>query len=402
MDKVPVSSLRIGDHVLKFDRSWLGTDFLSHKFIIKDQATIDRLSANGIEFVFIQPRREEEKKITDLYEGRSDELINVLAQEAPKHQLNLKEFNHATDVYTQSVTMVGSVLSDIRSGKSFNNSAIRSISDSIAKVTVRNRGVLASVTKLQKHDDYTFHHSMNVSVFAASLAAHLGMKENEIERVANAGLVHDIGKMLIPQEILNKPGKLTDSEFIIMKQHVQRGYDFLLKQGMRPEMLKLVLEHHERHDGSGYPNGLSDEQISIDGKIGAVVDIYDAITSDRVYNKGMAATSALKLMFSWTDSHINKSVFEFFIKNVGIYPVGSLVMMSTQEFAIVGKTNNNKPTDPIVIVFMNKNGERTPLKVVDLSKSAIDRQKIIGLINPENVTVPKDVYKYIDNLNKIA
>ncbi|MGE4317646.1 MAG: HD-GYP domain-containing protein [Deferribacterales bacterium] len=402
MDKVPVSGLRIGDHVLKFDRSWLGTDFLSHRFVIKDQATIDRLAANGIEFVFIEPRREEEKKITDLYEGRSDELINVLAQEAPKHQLNLKEFNHATDVYTESVTMVGSVLSDIRSGRSFNSSAIRSISDSIAKVTVRNRGVLASVTKLQKHDDYTFHHSMNVSVFAASLAAHLGMKENEIERVANAGLVHDIGKMLIPQEILNKPGKLTDSEFIIMKQHVQRGYDYLLKQGMQPDMLKLVLEHHERHDGSGYPNGLSDEQISIDGKIGAVVDIYDAITSDRVYNKGMAATSALKLMFSWTDSHINKSVFEFFIKNVGIYPVGSLVMMSTQEFAIVGKTNNNKPTDPIVIVFMNKNGERTPLKVVDLSKSAIDRQKIIGLINPENVTVPKDVYKYIDNLNKIA
>jgi hypothetical protein len=162
------------------------------------------------------------------------------------------------------------------------------------------------------------------------------------------------------------------------------------------------MEHHERHDGSGYPQGLKDEQISIQGKIGAVVDIYDAITSDRVYHKGMAATSALKLMFQWADKHINKSVFEFFIKNIGIYPVGSLVIMATQELAMVGKINNGRPTDPVVVVFMGKNGERLPIKVVDLSKSGVDRQKIIGLINPENVSVPKEVYRYIDSMNRIS
>jgi putative nucleotidyltransferase with HDIG domain len=305
-------------------------------------------------------------------------------------------------VYTESVKIIGDVLSDVRSGKMFNTGAVKHVAENIAQLTLRNKGVLASVTKLKQFDNYTFHHSMNVSIFAASLAAHLKLDEKEIAIAANSGIMHDVGKMLVPENILNKPSKLTAEEFAIMKTHVELGYDIIKQSGEDMSSKGLVMEHHERHDGSGYPQGLKDEQISIQGKIGAVVDIYDAITSDRVYHKGMAATSALKLMFQWADKHINKSVFEFFIKNIGIYPVGSLVIMATQELAMVGKINNGRPTDPVVVVFMGKNGERLPIKVVDLSKSGVDRQKIIGLINPENVSVPKEVYRYIDSMNRIS
>lgn len=402
MQKVPIHDLKIGDKVLKFDRNWLGTDFLSHKFTVKDLSIIDRLHKNGIEYVFVDDINEQQKKLDSLFDGGHEEIITQVKEHAKESMLDIKDLHEASAVYTESVKIVSDVLHDVRTGKMFNSGAVKHVAENIATITLRNKGVLTSVTKLKKFDDYTFHHSMNVSIYAASLAAHLGVKEEGIARIAQSGLMHDVGKMLIPQEILNKPDKLSDAEFSIMKEHVERGYDFLLKQGTETDLLKLVREHHERSDGTGYPRGLKDKEISIEGKIGAVVDIYDAMTSDRVYHKGMMATSALKLMFQWTDSHINKSIFEFFIKNIGIYPVGSLVIMSTRELAIVGKINNNRPTDPVVITFMDKNGEQLPIKVTDLSKSAVDGQKILGLLNPENISIPSEVYRYIDDLNRIV
>jgi len=402
MEKVFLDDLKIGDEVVKFDRGWLGTDFLSHRVKIDSQSVIDRLRKNGIEYVFINPRNEELQKLDDLLDGKSVNIINEIKEQSSLCQLNLKDLNQASEVYTESVRIVGSVLDDIKSGRMINAAAIRHVSDSISEMTMKKRGVLTSITKLKQHDNYTFHHSMNVSIFAASLATHLGLGKAEVQIAANSGLMHDIGKMLVPDAILNKPGKLTPEEYKVMQSHVVRGYEYAMKCGVPDEELKMIIEHHERHDGSGYPYGLKDEQISIFGKIGAVVDIYDAITSDRVYNKGIAATSALKLMFQWADKHINKSIFEFFIKNVGIYPVGSLVIMATKELGMVGKMNAANPMTPVVVIFMNKNGSRMPIKVVDMAKSALDSQKIIGLINPENVSVPPEVYKYIENMNTVA
>jgi len=400
MKKVLTKDLSIGDKILKFDRSWMETDFLKHKFIIKDQATIDRIKRNDIQYVYVDAQSSEEKKVEKIYGGEPEEIIEEAAELNENNLIDLDDFNSTTEIYKESIKIVKSVLEDIRGGKLFNTGAVKNVAENITELTMRNKGVLASVTKLRQHDDYTFQHSMNVSIYSASLAAHLGLKEPEIERIASAGLLHDVGKMLVPTDVLNKPGKLTDDEFSIMKNHVQLGYDFLKKQGLPQDMLRLPYEHHERFDGSGYPRGLVDKDISIEGKIGAVVDIYDAITSDRVYHKGMEPPSALKLMFKWADSHINKKVFEFFIMNIGIYPVGSLVLMSTNELAVVGKTNLNKPTAPVVLVFMNKKGQRLPFKAVNLAKSSVNDQKIIGPVNPEKIDIPDEIYTYIDNMNK--
>lgn len=400
MKKKFIKELCIGDKVLKFDRSWLETDFLKHKFVIKDQSVIDKIKRNGIEYVYVEEKTKEEKKLEDIYSGKADKVIEEAAEAEPAY-IDINELNSANEIYKESIKIVKHVLDDIRGGKLFNTGAVKHVAENITSITMRNKGVLASVTKLRAHDDYTFQHSMNVSIYAASLAAHLGFKEPEIERIANAGLLHDAGKMLVPSEVLNKPGKLTDEEFFVMKNHVQLGYEFLKKQGLPEDMLRLPYEHHERYDGSGYPRGLIDKDISIEGKIGAVVDIYDAITSDRVYHKGMEPPSALKLMFKWADSHINKKVFEFFIMNIGIYPVGSLVLMNTNELAVVGKTNLNRPTEPVVLIFMNKKGQRLPVKAVNLSKSSVTEQKIVGPVNPEKIDIPEEIYAYIDSMNKI-
>jgi len=402
MKKVNVSDLKVGDKVLKFDRSWLETDFIKHKFVIKDRSVIEKIKSNDIRYVYIEKTSAEEKKVSELFDDVVEDIVKEVSEVAVEEPLDFSEIDNATDIYRESVKIVKSVMEDIRGGKMFNNNAVKNVASNIAEITRKNRNVLTSVTKLKHHDNYTFQHSMNVSIYAASLASHLGMKQSEIEVIANAGLLHDVGKMLVPSDILNKPGKLSDEEFVIMRNHVQYGYDFLKKQNIPTEMLRLTYEHHERYDGSGYPNGLKDEHISIEGKIGAVVDIYDAITSDRVYHKGMEPPSALKLMFKWADSHINKKVFQFFIKNIGIYPVGSLVLMSSHELGIVGKTNLNKPTDPVVLIFMNQKGDKLPIKAVDLSKNTVSDRKIIAPINPESVDIPDEVYNFIDHLNKLS
>jgi len=400
MKKVNVEDLKIGDKVLKFDRNWLETDFIKHKFVIKDQSTIDKIKSNDIRYVYIEPQSEEIRKIEKIYNSEQETMEEV-KETVQENLIDLKELTKVETIYVESIQIVKNVLSEVRAGKIFNTGAVKHVAENIAELTMKNKGVLNSVTKLKQHDDYTFQHSMNVSIFAASLASLLGMNSVEIERVANAGLLHDVGKMLVPADVLNKPGKLTDDEFVIMKSHVQKGYDFLQQQGLDKGMLNLAYEHHERYDGSGYPRGLKDSQISIEGKIGAVVDIYDAITSDRVYHKGMEPPTALKLMFKWADSHINKKVFEFFVMNVGIYPVGSLVLLDTNELAVVGRSNRHKPTEPIVLMFMTKKGEKIPVTLLDLGKGTVKRRKIIGPVNPENIEIPEKVYQYIEKLNPI-
>lgn len=402
MKKVFIDDLVVGDKVVKLDRHWLQTDFLKHKFVIKDKSVIVKMRQRGIEYVYLDDSSEEIVKAA-VQAGFTDEpLPEIIEDIRSGAETNIEDYDTASEMYIESIKIVKNVLEDVRAGRMFSSGAVKNVAANISELTMKNKGVLSSVTKLRKHDDYTFQHSMNVSIYAASLAAHLGMSKKDVESIASAGILHDVGKMLVPSKVLNKPGKLTDGEFKVMKDHVQLGYDFLKKEGIPEEMLRLAYEHHERYNGSGYPRGLKDSEISLEGKIGAVVDIYDAITSDRVYHKGMEPPSALKLMFKWADSHINRKVFEFFVMNIGIYPVGSLVLMNTNELAVVGKINPHKPTEPVVLIFTNKMGQKLPVKTIDTSKNILPKKTIVGPVNPENIDIPDEIYKYIDNANKIV
>jgi len=398
MKKVSVDELKIGDKVLKLEANWLETPFLTHRFTIKDLKDINKLKESGVKFVYIEPRKVE-SEIKELIEENKPLVENIKYEELPKHFIDFQSLSKATEVYEQSVKIIRSVMEDARSGKLFDSTGVKLVADKITEITVKKGDLLSSVAKLKTYDDYTFQHCVNVSVFATSLGKLMNIPIKELTLLSTSALLHDIGKMFVPQNILNKPGKLTDDEFKIMKSHVTLGYDYLLKNGFSPSDLKIVIEHHERYDGSGYPYGLKDPEISIFGKIGAVVDIYDAITSDRVYHKGMEAPSALKMMFKWTDNHINKKVFEFFITHIGIYPVGTVVLLNTNELAVVAKTTKD-PTAPIVVVFKNPKGEDIPLYTVDLSKKTVLAKKILGPVNPEKIDIKKEIYDIIEQINE--
>ena len=398
MEKIHVNDLKIGDYIIKMDASWLDTPFFKHSFEVKDTQTIEKIQKSGVEYVFIKPRPQK----TKILDQSSDKLIkNIMEtkkETLPKEYIEIQNLAPSFHLYEKSVAIVKNVMEEVRAGNMFNSTAVKILADKIADLTIKNRSLMVNIAKLQSYDDYTFQHSMNVAVFASSLGKLLGLPASDVKILANSGLLHDIGKMLVPKEILNKPAKLTDDEFVIMKNHVTEGYNYLKKNGFSENELKIVVEHHERFDGSGYPNGLKDEEISIFGKIGAVVDIYDAITSDRVYHKGMYPPSAIKMMFSWTDKHINKKIFEFFVANVGIYPVGTIVLLSTNELAVVADVSK-KPLEPVVVIFRAASGsEITPI-IYDLSTNTVLKKKMVGPVNPENINIPKEVYKIIEGIN---
>jgi putative nucleotidyltransferase with HDIG domain len=249
---------------------------------------------------------------------------------------------------------------------------VEDISDSVS----RNPGAIISLARLKTADDYTYMHSVAVCAMMVALARQLGLDEVQTRSCGMAGLLHDLGKVAMPKEVLNKPGKLTDAEFAVMKTHPTEGYKMLMaSNGVDPVALEVVLHHHEKMDGSGYPEQLQGEQISLYSKMGAVCDVYDAITSNRPYKTGWDPAESLRKMAEWANGHFDRKVFQAFVKSMGIYPVGSLVRLTSGRMGVVTEQSARSLTTPVIKVFFStKSNMRIVPVMLDLSHpSAIER-----------------------------
>lgn len=227
--------------------------------------------------------------------------------------------------------------------------AANSISGELMKAITENDAIAVDIDALKVSDEYTFKHSVDVASIAMVIAKQSKMTEKEICRMGVAGLLHDLGKSKIPTEILNKPARLTDEEFEVMKSHPVRGYNMLKnKSGLAPEILLGVLQHHEKIDGNGYPLGLSEGKISPYAKILAVADIYDALVTERPYKKGFSPRDAVEMIMAMT-GELDVEVIKMFLSSVILYPVDSVVKLSNGETARVVENNQNYPTRPKVV-----------------------------------------------------
>lgn len=242
----------------------------------------------------------------------------------------------------------------------------------------RNPNALMCLTKIREKDSYLLEHSLNVAILLANFAKNIGLSESEVQELAFSGFLHDIGKIRIPDEILHKPGRLTDQEMVVMRDHVYYGVRTLEQMGIPERIIRTMSEHHERLDGYGYPEGARGEEISAFGRMIAIVDTYDAITADRCYKPGMPSQKALKILLKDSPDKFDRELVQRFIRCVGIYPVGSLVKLNNEQIAMVEQQREDKPLKPVVKIFYSVRGNHYMApKQVDLNQSQYEIEKAV-------------------------
>lgn len=290
-----------------------------------------------------------------------------------------RELGQAAQIMAQSQKAVFNMFQEARLGKAVDEQSMRPLVEEISASVSRNSGALIGLARLKNKDDYTYMHSVAVCALMMALGRQMQLSEEEVRKAGMAGLLHDIGKMAIPNEILNKPDKLTDSEFVTVKQHPQAGYDMLSRsKEMSAEVLDVCLHHHEKMNGTGYPFGFKGTEISLLARMGAVCDVYDAITSNRPYKRGWCPSESIKKMSEWSGPHFDERVFQAFVKSVGIYPVGSLVLLKSGRLGVVIEQKEESLLTPMVRVFFStKSMAYIAPDLLDLSKPGVN-DKIVS------------------------
>ena len=383
---IPTKQVRLGMHLHALNGAWVEHPFWKTKFVLQDPVDLKKLQTSGVKEVVIdvakgldvdQPEKNKDKVAEEPQEAKSH---NVKISEAKVS--TQAEFKAAKRAINSSRLAVTSMFNDVRMGKAVSAEAAMTLVADIASSVSRNQNALISLVRLKTKDDYTYMHSVAVCAMMVALAKQLNLSESETRQAGLAGLMHDIGKTGIPHEVLNKPGALTEEEFDLVKLHPERGHELLLAAGINDEnILDVCLHHHEKIDGTGYPNKLKDEQISLFAKMGAICDVYDAITSNRPYKSGWDPGVSLQRMAQWK-GHFDEVIFKAFVKSLGIYPIGSTLKLKSGKLAVVIDQSPKSLLAPIVKVFFStKTKSRIPISLIDLSKSG-ERDAIIGYEDP--------------------
>jgi len=376
--KVKTSQLKKGMFIHDLNCGWMEHPFLSNKIRIKDEKIIRKIIDHGIKDVYIDtekgldlpsaPSAEEVKKETE-------KDLEKLVKNEDKKDENIstrQEISEAKNVKKEAKLIVSNIMKDVRLGKQIEVEKVSNTVDKMIDSILRNSSALITLSRLKQKDEYTFQHSVSVSALMITLSKFLNLERSEIKKIGIGALLHDIGKMKIPDNILNKPGKLTDEEFKIIKNHV--GYsEKILSQthGISSVSILTASQHHERYNGSGYLRGLKDNEISKYGHMAAIVDVYDAMTSNRCYHNATEPTEVLRKLFEWSKSSIfSRHMTEIFIRCVGIYPVGTLVRLESGLLGVVTELGVKSALEPVVnaVYDTNKNQFITPYDI-DLSKS---------------------------------
>lgn len=397
---IGVGQLALGMYVHELNASWLEHSFWRSRFKLTDEQDLHRIRVSGIRELKIDTRKgldieadaasglEQAMVAPVALEGvvRPEANAALAARTSPKRRAKVDReaaVAEAAELYRRSVPKIASMFGEARLGKMVDTSECEPLVEEISDSVLHNPGALISVVRLKNRDEYTYMHSVAVCALMLSQGRELGIRGEELRQAGMAGMLHDLGKAFIPLEILNKPGKLTDEEFTLVKTHPARGHALLQEAGAASAtVLDVCLHHHEKVDGSGYPHGLSGAQISTVARMGAVCDVYDAVTSDRPYKAGWDPGEALRRMVQWK-GHFDPQALQALVKAVGIYPVGSLVRLKSGLLAVVVEQNSARLMAPRVkSVYSLPRDERTQPVEIDLAEAGCT-DKVLGCESPE-------------------
>ena len=356
--RIDVQQLKPGMYIHDLNCDWIDHDFVRSQFAVKDAATVERVRRVGVQEVYIDTARGSDVPDAPSAEEARRELDATLDRIATVAPAQIDEGTLANEIIRarqlsgEARQIVRDMMGDIRLGKQIELERVEPLVENIVSSIFRQPNALLPLLHLKDHDDYTFLHSVSVCALLTSFARTLELPREIIKQISIGALLHDVGKAKVPDAILNKPAKLTDAEFDKMKSHVVQSKIILLHTpGISPIALDVAAQHHERFDGTGYPNRLKGDQISLYGQMGAIVDVYDAITSNRVYHKGMPPTQALRKLLEWSKFHFDPRLVHAFIRSVGIYPSGSLVRLQSGRLAVVQEQCADNLLHPTVLVM---------------------------------------------------
>lgn len=379
LKKIPVSELKLGMHLQAFCGAWLDHPFWRTQFVLTDPNDLVLVRESPITEVWIDISKGLDIEVDSPAAAVNAEIVEKLP-EPPPVKIEKTSFNdevkRASRIVAKGKEAVVSMFQEARMGKAIEAEAAAPLVEEISNSVMRNPGALISLARLKTADDYTFMHSVAVCALMIALARQLGLDEQQTRDAGMAGLLHDLGKAMIPLEVLNKPGKLTDEEFALVKTHPAEGHQLLLEgKGISEVTKDVCLHHHEKVDGSGYPKGLNGETMSLFAKMGAVCDVYDAITSNRPYKAGWDPAESIKRMAEWK-GHFDPAVFQAFVKSLGIYPIGSLVRLESGKLGVVIEQGEQSLLKPKVKVFFSTKAQAyLKPETIDLARSP---EKIAG------------------------
>ena len=390
LKRIRVEELTLGMHIHELCGSWIDHPFWRSKFVVTDPDDLRRVRECGITELWIDIAKGlDVNALSDMAEtGELTRLEPMALMTAPREESSkwvpmAEELKRAAKLVTKGKKAVSLMFQEVRMGKAISSDAAGELVEDITTSVMRNPGALINLARLKTVDDYTYMHSVAVCALMVALAKQLNLDERLTRQSGLAGLLHDMGKALTPEGILNKPGKLSNEEFAIVKRHPVQGHKALLEGGSVGEIpLDVCLHHHEKINGTGYPDRLAGDQISLYAKMGAVCDVYDAVTSNRPYNVGWNPADTISKMTDWCKGHFDEKIFQAFVKCIGIYPVGSLVRMKSGRLGVVVEQSEKSLLTPTVKVFFSTKSQAYIKPEVHVLSQPGTAEKIAGREDP--------------------
>ncbi|MFI3156987.1 MAG: HD-GYP domain-containing protein [Methylococcaceae bacterium] len=386
--RIHVYELRIGMCVCRLETPEKKSPFLFDQFDIKTQADIQAIQA-VCDYVFVDVNRQ-----------KNYGAIATEKADAKKQLSFARLLEQSARTYQHTGNLIKTVMDDIRFGNQLSVKAIKEAATQCVDKVLENSDAMLLLTQLKQQDKYTAQHSLNVCILAILLGRELKFSIEELNNIGLCALLHDIGKMKVPLEILNKPGKLAGDELEIMHKHAEFGRDILMSAtNIDQDAVNVAYGHHEHLAGTGYPRGVDKTELSIFTKIVAVVDAYDAITSDRVYQKGRSHLMALDILIKGMHTEFEADFVIQFINCIGYYPQGNLVELSSGEIGIVAEQNKSDLLKPKVLLILDENKNNVNGRILDLALDVSDINKtpyeIKQIVRPQDYNV--DLIKFYDD-----
>ncbi|WP_309503528.1 MULTISPECIES: HD-GYP domain-containing protein [Sphingomonas] len=381
--------VQLGMYIQGFDGSWLDHPFWRTRFVIEKEKDLIRVRESAVDAVLIDdtlgvapdqppaPRKAADWQPPARPAAAVWRPQPVVA--APAQNFG-SSYGRAARVFGKSKRAVSAMYADVRLGKAIKAEKLVPMVDEITSSIDENPRAFISIAQLKTRHEYTYLHSIAVCALMINLARELRFSEAAVRDAGMAGLLHDIGKALMPLEILDKPGELSEEEFDVIKTHPLRGHELLAKSsGVSHNALEVCLRHHERFDGQGYPDGLEGDRLSLFARMSALCDVYDAVTSERAYKRPWTPTETVARMREWT-GHFDPEMFEIFVRSVGIYPVGALVRLKSGRAAVVIGENPEDPTRPPLYSMPDENNP-------EARRLEWDGDEIVGMESSESLSV---------------